>query len=69
MTDKITEETTMDLLLSYKPKSTYELAEWILMASTNLEDPDGKRILNPLEPYQAWQIARMMQAAKLEVPR
>jgi hypothetical protein len=68
MTDKIIKEDISDLLMDYEPKSTYELAEWILMAATNLKDPEGKRILNPLEPYQAWQIARMMQAAKLKVP-
>jgi hypothetical protein len=65
----ITHENPMDLLLSYKPKSTGELAEWIMMAARNLVDEDGKRIYFRLEPALAYQIAWMMQAAKLEVPK
>ena len=65
----ITHETTMDLLINYKPKSTEELAEWLMMAARNLKDSEGKRIYFRLEPALAYQIARMMQAAKLKVPK
>ena len=64
----ITHENPMDLLSSYKPKSTEELAEWLMMAARNLKDEDGKRIYFRLEPALAYQIAWMMQAAKLKVP-
>ena len=40
---KITHEGPMDLLSSYKPKSTEELAEWLMMAARNLKDEEGKR--------------------------
>jgi len=65
----IIEESTLELLLHYKPNSVEQLAEWILMAASNLKDPDGKRILNPLKPDMAWQIALMMKVARLKVPR
>jgi hypothetical protein len=65
----ITHENPMDLLSSYKPKSTEELAEWLMMAARNLKDADGKRIYFKLEPALAYQIAWMMQAAKLKVPK
>ena len=68
MTNEITHETTMELLLNYRPKSVDELAEWLLMAGCNLKDPDGKRILNPLKPEMAYQIACMMKIANLRVP-
>ena len=64
----ITHENPMDLLSSYKPKSKEELAEWLMMACRNLTDADGKRIYFRLEGHLAWQIAWMMQAAKLKVP-
>ena len=64
----ITHENPMDLLSSYKPKSTEELAEWLMMAARNLKDEDGKRIYFRLEGHLAWQIASMMQEAKLKVP-
>ena len=59
----------MSLLSSYKPKSTEELAEWLMMAARNLKDSEGKRIYFRLEGHLALQIAEMMQAAKLEVPK
>ena len=65
----ITHENPMDLLSSYKPKSTEELAEWLMMAARNLKDADGKVIYFRLEPALAYQIAQMMQEAKLEVPK
>ena len=65
----ITHENPMDLLSSYKPKSTEELAEWLMMAARNLKDADGKHIYFRLEPALAYQIAQMMQEAKLEVPK
>jgi hypothetical protein len=61
-------ETTMDILLSYKPKSTAELAEWLMMACRNLTDDEGKCIYFRLDDELAFQIAEMMQAAKLKVP-
>ena len=64
----LTHENPMDLLLSYKPKSTEELAEWLMMAARNLKDKEGKYIYFRLEGHLAFQIASMMQAAKLEVP-
>ena len=65
----ITHENQMDLLSSYKPKSTEELAEWLMMAARNLKDEEGKRIYFRLEGHLAWQIASMMQAANLKVPK
>jgi len=59
----------MSLLSSYKPKSTEELAEWLMMAARNLTDADGKRIYFRLEPTLAYQIAQMMQDANLKVPK
>ena len=64
----ITHENPMELLSSYKPKSTEELAEWLMMAARNLKDEEGKRIYFRLEGQLAWQIASMMQEAKLKVP-
>ena len=57
-----------EILSNYKPKSTKELAEWILIATKNLKDKEGKHIYFKLELDLALQIARMMQDAKLEVP-
>lgn len=65
----ITHENPMDLLSSYKPKTTEELAEWLMMAARNLKDEEGKQIYFRLEPALAYQIASMMQEAKLEVPK
>jgi len=59
----------MDILMGYKPKSTEELAEWILMAFRNLVDEEGKRIYIPLKPFMGYQIAKMMQMAELKVPK
>lgn len=64
----ISNESPMDLLSSYKPKTRQELAEWLMMACRNLVDEDGKRIYFRLEGHLAYQIAWMMQAAKLKVP-
>ena len=61
--------TLMERLVKHKIKSTEDLAEWLLLASRNLVDNDGLRILSPLKPYMAYQIARMMQIAKLKVPK
>ena len=58
----------MLLLSSYKPKNTEELAEWLMMAARNLKDSEGKVIYFRLDAALAYQIARMMQAAKLKVP-
>ena len=66
---KITHESPMSLLSSYKPKNTEELAEWLMMAARNLKDEEGKRIYFRLEGHLAWQIASMMQEANLEVPK
>ena len=60
---------TMEMLLNYKPKTTEELAEWILIASRNLVDQEGKLIFNPLRPYMGYQLARMMQIANLKIPK
>jgi hypothetical protein len=59
----------MSLLSSYKPKNTEELAEWLMMACRNLKDGEGKIIYFRLDGHLALQIAEMMQAAKLEVPK
>ena len=61
--------TLMERLVKHKIKSTEDLAEWLLLASRNLVDNDGLLILSPLKPYMAYQIARMMQIAKLKVPQ
>ena len=65
----LTHENPMDLLSSYKPKNREELAEWLMMAARNLKDEEGKRIYFRLEGHLAWQIASMMQEAKLKVPK
>ena len=65
----LTHENPMDLLSSYKPKNREELAEWLMMAARNLKDEEGKRIYFRLEGNLAYQIARMMQEANLEVPK
>jgi hypothetical protein len=59
----------MDLLTGYKPKSTEELAEWLMIAFRNLKDSNGKLIYFRLDPTIAYQIASMMQDAKLKVPK
>lgn len=61
--------TRMDLLYGYNPKTIEELAEWLMMASNSVVDDKGRRIIDPLKPYAAYQIARMMQIAKLKVPK
>jgi hypothetical protein len=60
---------TMEMLVNYKPRSTEELAEWILMASRNLVDQEGKFIYSPLKPFMGYQLARMMQKANLKIPK
>lgn len=60
--------TTMEMLCGYKPKTTEELAEWLLIAARNVVDKDGLRIMSSMKPFEAYQIARMMQIAKLKVP-
>ena len=66
---EITHESPMELLTRYKPRSTEELAEWLMIAARNLKDLEGRRIYFRLEGHLAYQIARMMQDAKLEVPK
>ena len=63
------ESYAMEMLVNYKPKSTAELAEWILMAARNLIDQDGLVIYTPLKPFMGYQIARMMQMANLKIPK
>jgi len=60
--------TSMDMLMDYKPKSVEQLAEWLMMASRNTVDQYGKRIFFHLDPYIAFQMAQMMQMAKLKIP-
>jgi hypothetical protein len=59
----------MEMLSDYKPKTTEELAEWILIAAKNLVDGDGLLIYSPLKPFMAYQMARMMQKANLKIPK
>lgn len=61
--------TTMEMLCGYKPKCTAELAEWLMIASRNVVDADGKLVFEQIKPFAAYQIARMMQIAKLKVPK
>lgn len=58
-----------EILNTYTPNSTEELAEWLLIAARNVVDADGKRTISNLKPFEAYQIARMMQIAKLKVPK
>lgn len=60
--------TPMDMLMDYKPKSAEQLAEWLMMAARNTVDQEGKRIYFRLDDSIAYQIALMMQMAKLKVP-
>ena len=55
-------------LYDKKIDTTHELAEWIVLASMNVVDKDGLHIMYMIPPYAAYQIARMMQIAKLKVP-
>lgn len=57
-----------EILNAYKPNSTEGLAEWLLIAARNIVDKDGLRIMSSMKPFEAYQIARMMQIAKLKVP-
>ena len=66
---EFTHETPMDILTSYKPNSTEQLAEWLMIAARNLKDEEGKHIYWRLDPFMAYQIASMMQKAKLKVPK
>jgi len=52
----------------YKAKTTEHLAEWLILAGRCVVDENG--LLLPFDiPYRAaWQIARLMQAAKIKVP-
>ena len=59
---------TLDMLGDYKPQNVNELAEWIMIAGRNLVDENSLRIHSPIKPFMAWQMARMMQLAKLKVP-
>lgn len=61
--------TVMERLVKHKIKTTEDLAEWLLIASANLVDSDGLHILSPLKPFMAYQLARMMQIAKVKVPK
>jgi len=57
-----------EILNAYKPNSTEGLAEWLMIAARNVVDKDGLRTITNLKPFEAYQIARMMQIAKLKVP-
>jgi hypothetical protein len=61
--------TTIEMLYGYKPKRTEELAEWLMIASRNVVDEEGRLVFDPIKPFAAYQIARMMQIAKLKVPK
>lgn len=61
--------TTMEILCGYKPKSTEELTEWLMLASRNIVDEKGFLVFERIKPFAAYQIARMMQIAKLKVPK
>jgi hypothetical protein len=61
--------TTMEMLCGYKPKRTEELAEWLMIASRNVVDEEGRLVIVPIKLFAAYQIARMMQIAKLKVPK
>ena len=58
----------MEMLYGYKPKTAEELAEWLMIAARNVVDANGLRTISNLKPFEAYQIARMMQIAKLKVP-
>ncbi len=53
----------------YKAKNIEALAEWIIMAGNSIVDEDGLLMPINIPPYAAWQIARMMQIAKVKVPK
>ena len=63
------EGAALDMLCEYKPANTVELAEWIMIASKNIVDENGLRVFYQMPPFVVWQIARMMQIAKLKVPK
>lgn len=66
---EFTHETPMDILANYKPNSTEQLAEWLMIAARNLKDEEGKHIYWRLDPFMAYQIASMMQLADLKIPK
>ena len=55
-------------LCDYQPKTSEQLTEWLMMCANGVLDKDGLRLPYKLPPYVAWQMARMMQIARLDVP-
>jgi len=62
------DEFTIGMLCDYQPSTTEELTEWLMVCARSVVDKDGLRLVYNLPPYVAWQMARMMQITKLEVP-
>jgi hypothetical protein len=65
-----THKNQMELIFKHnQPKSTEELAEFMMVVARNMKDEDGKHIYFKLDPTVAYHIASMMRAAKLKVPK
>jgi hypothetical protein len=62
------DEFTVGMLCDYQPKTAEQLTEWLMMCANGVLDKNGLRMPYKLPPYVAWQMARMMQITKLEVP-
>ena len=67
MTDELADE-LMKILMGYKPTSVEQLAEWIVIAARNAVDQDGNHRYSRLDHSIAYQVAQMMQMAKLKIP-
>lgn len=63
------DEFIIGMLCDYQPKTAEQLTEWLMMCARGVLDKDGLRLPYKLPPYVAWQMARMMQIARLDVPR
>ena len=63
------DEFIITALCDYQPKTAEQLTEWLMMCANGVLDKDGLRLPYKLPPYVAWQMARMMQIARLDVPR
>lgn len=62
------DEFTIGMLCDYQPKTAEQLAEWLIICANGVLDKDGLRMPYRLPSYVAWQMARMMQIARLDIP-
>jgi hypothetical protein len=56
------------VLWDYQPQTAEQLTEWLMMCANGVLDKDGLHLPYKLPHYVAWQMARMMQIARLDIP-